>query len=398
MHFFKSKLSPDLKVLVKNKLYKSLRVIIHCKLFQEKIEGKIKSYRGHVIHSLPNINCIVANLSPNAIERLLEFPSISYISLDTIAFLCAKSILKSNGCALQSNHKLTGKGITIGLIDSGVYPHADLVNPYNRIKCFIDLINQYKHPYDDNGHGTFISGILCGNGSASKGIYRGVAINSNLYCIKAFDDLGKGYVSDILFSLNKLIEEKDIYNIKVICLPCELHENNEFILSLFSKLFQKAIDNEIVIVVPSGHNGNIECSIRGIATLSNCITVGGIDASSDDLKAYANSSSGPVGKLDKPNLSASCVDICSLNSNINYISERNNRRIYPKSLDDPYITYTGTSCAAAYISGLCALLFESNPDLTFKDVTSLLKISCNMLNISRWIQGAGVIDIEKLLP
>ena len=70
---------------------------------------------------------------------------------------------------------MTGKGIGIGIIDSGVYPHCDLLNPSNRIKKFVDIVNNLNYPYDDNGHGTFMSGLICGSGYGSKGMYKGVA-------------------------------------------------------------------------------------------------------------------------------------------------------------------------------------------------------------------------------
>ena len=306
--------------------------------------------------------------------------------------------MASNGISFEEKYKLTGKGICIGLIDSGVYPHTDLLNPQNKIKKFMDLINDYKYPYDDNGHGTFISGILCGSGHLSKGMYKGIAENSSLYCIKAFNNLGRGFISDILYSIEKLIEEREELNIKVICLPFEITQNNDFILSLFSKLFKEASDKGMVVIVPAGHNGNNECSMRGIAILDNCITVGGLDTTSSIPKPYINSSCGPANKINKPDISAACVDICSLNSNIGYISEKNNMKVYPQTLEIPYTTYTGTSCAAAYISGICALLYENNPNLTFRDITSLLKISGKLMDMSKWLQGHGTIDLNKLLP
>lgn len=398
MFSFKSKLDYNLKQALENNSYKNYRVIIQCKTLIENIEKKIKSYKSEVIRNIPSIKCISANLSKSAIERLLELPEVSYISFDTNAFLCGMSVLSANGITFQERYKLTGKGIGIGLVDSGTYPHTDICHPNNKIKKFVDLINDMKYPYDDNGHGTFMSGIICGSGAASKGMYRGIAENSHLYSVKAFNDIGRGFISDILYAIELILNENVEYNIKVICLPFEIIDYNSFIISLFSKIFDIAVKKGIVVVVPSGNsNKNEEGSIKGIATLNNCITVAGLDTRSG-IKPYIHSSSGPYGKLEKPDLSAACVEICSLNCNKNYISERNGSRIYAYPLDKPYTTYSGTSCAAAFISGICALLFENNPELSFKDVLALLKVSCKLLNIFKWSQGAGMIDITKLLP
>jgi serine protease AprX len=397
MFSFKDKLDPVLKDCINNNSYKNYRVIVECRSIRENIENKIKTYKGQFIHSIPLINCFSADITPHAIERLIEYPEVSHICLDDYALLCGSSVLAANGTKFQEKYKLTGKGIGIGIIDSGVYPHQDLIKGDNRIKYFLDVINNYKYPYDDNGHGTFISGIICGNGNLSKGLYRGIAEESNIYSVKAFNSIGRGFISDILFSLNALIEESQISNIKVICLPFELMDYNLFTKTLFYKLFNECVKLGITVVVPAGNNGNSESSIRGIATLSNCITVGGIDTRRE-VGAYELSSSGPFGKIQKPDLAAACVDICSLNSDIFYIPERNKVKLYPKTLDKPYTYFSGTSCAAAYISGVCALLYENKPDIGFNDILSLLKISCHMREISTKIQGAGMLDLNVLLP
>jgi serine protease AprX len=397
MFSFKNKLDYNLKTAMSNNSYKHYRVIIQCKNLRENVENKIKSYKAEVLRSIQCVNCVCANLSSSAIERLLEHPDVSYITFDNTAFLCGTSVLSANGITFQERYKLTGKGIGVALIDSGTYPHTDLSSPSNKIKKFVDLIGGLKYPYDDNGHGTFMGGIICGNGIASKGMYRGIAENCHLYSVKAFNSIGRGFVSDILYALETILNDAKEYNVKVICLPFELVDHDSFTVSLFSKLFDMAIQKGLVVVVPSGNSGNNESSIKGIATLPNCITAAGLDTRGT-VKPFTHSSAGPFGKLEKPDLAAACVDICSLNCNKDYVSERNGSKVYTYPLDHPYTTYTGTSCAAAFISGVCALLYENTPDLPFKDVLSLLKVSCKLLDMFKWSQGAGMVDISKLLP
>ncbi|MCB2311286.1 S8 family serine peptidase [Clostridium tagluense] len=397
MFSLKHKLDPTLNHALLSNLYENYRVIIYCKSLEIKTMDKIKSLKCDILRHIPSVNCICAILTPSAIDRLLEYPQIVYITLDSYAHLCGNSILSSNGVSFQTNYDLTGKGIGVGIVDSGVYPHGDLLNPSNSIKKFVDFVNNLNYPYDDNGHGTFMSGLICGSGSGSKGMYKGVAKNSHLYMIKAFDKLGKGFISDILFSLETLINESCDFNIKIICLPFETLETDEFLLSLFSKLFDLAISKGLVVIVPSGSNKSIKNSIRGIATLSNCITVGGYD-STFSPKIYEYSSCGPFKKQDKPNLISACVDICSLISDTKFISEKNGVKLYPPHITNLYTTYTGTSCGAAFISGICALLYENNKNLRFKDILALLKASSNLLNFPKYMQGSGIINLEKLLP
>lgn len=400
MFLFKSKIDPALKDSVAKKQYKKYRVIIKCKseLNIKIIEKKTRAFRGEIIYILPFVNCIVSRISPEGILRLLEHPLVDYISFDPLAVLCGNPLGPSNGISNNLNINITGKNISIGLIDSGTYPHEDLITPRNRIVKFIDLINGMKYPYDDNGHGTFMAGLICGNGALSKGLNRGIAPDASIYSIKAFNSAGSGQISNILFALSTFLDQWEDINLRVICLPFETKYHQPFIESLFSILFKVAVNKGIIIVVPTGHNGDEDGSIMGIAALDNCITVAGVDTTSTTACPFKLSSKGPFGKSNKPDLAAAAVNLCSLNSDTSYLSERNGQKLYGKSLEVPYTSYSGTSCAAAFISGICALLLENNPKLTFKDIHSLLMVSCKLENLSKWVQGAGMIDINKLLP
>ncbi|KHD36557.1 peptidase [Clostridium acetobutylicum] len=392
----KNKLDPNLKALLDENTYKSIRVIIHCKKFQDRMVSRLKSYKSTVFYSITHANCISADISSNAIRRLVEYPEVDYITIDDFCFICASPSNSSYPSSLRNNTSFSGKGVCIGIVDTGVYPHYDLKYPMPRIDNFVDLINNLEYPYDDNGHGTFISGLIAGSGVSSKGEIKGIAYNSKLYVIKAFEKNGRAYASSILKALEILINESSEHNIKIICLPFETFFENEFLLSLFSKMFKLAADKNIVIVLPSGSNRNTKNSIRGIAALPYSITTSGINTH-EGFKAYTYSSSGPLGKIEKPDLCGPCVDLSSLNCDIKYISQRNNMKLYPRELKTPYTTYTGTSCAAAYISSILALLLEKNPDLSYKDTISIVKTSCNLLKIPKWQQGSGIIDVNSLL-
>lgn len=399
MFSYKNKLDYNLKYYISKNSYKTYRILIQYKNFQSAIEKKINSYKGTVYHIIESINIISAELNSRGIERILEYPEIEKIYLDEYLFLCGMSVTTANNVHFSERYSLSGSGVGIGLIDSGIFPHEDLTSPSSKIEVFVDLINNLHYPYDDNGHGTSIAGILCSSGLSSNNMYKGICSKSKLFCYKAFDKLGKGFASDILYSIECLISISKENNIKILCLPFELLTHNTFVISCFDLIFNYAISKGLIPIVPSGSKLNNHSSIMGIATLPNCITVSGLNTSNSIVKAYDYSSAGPYGKLSKPDLSAACVNIISLNCDTNYISEKNNFKLYPGKLEARYKTFSGTSIAVAYICGLCSLICENNPSITFRDMNSLLKVACESVeNIPKFLQGEGVLNINKLMP
>ena len=87
---------------------------------------------------------------------------------------------------------LYGSGIGIAVLDSGIYPHPDFMNHGSRITAFRDFVNHRQTPYDDNGHGTHIAGIIAGSGYLSEGKYMGMAPRAHLIILKILDSKGNG--------------------------------------------------------------------------------------------------------------------------------------------------------------------------------------------------------------
>ena len=394
----KNKLDTNLRYLLNNKCYKKYRVLIKCKCMLKNISKKIISYKDTIICSLEYSNIICAILKESSIQRLIEYPEVTFITFDEYLFVCANSVSSSNNLNISKeiNCTLTGKNIGIGLVDTGVFPHKDLTDNSNRIYEFHDLINNLNYPYDDNGHGTFIAGSIAGNGVSSNGLFKGIAPKANLYCYKAFDKLGKGLTSDILLSIEKIINSSKENSIKILCLPFELLNFNIFIIDAFNKTFLEAQKNKIIVVVPSGSNMASFNSIRGIATLDSCITVSGLK-NTFSSEPYTFSSSGPYKNKHKPTIAAACSEITSLNSDKSYISEKDGLKLYPPRLKTSYKVASGTSIACAYICGICALLFEKRPDLTMKDINSLFNLCSIKSDLSKNEVGYGLLDVNKLL-
>lgn len=396
MLFNSKKLDSNFRTLINSNTNSKYRVIIKYKKFEDSLIKKLFKFRGEFINNIKHCNIITARLDSKSIKRLIEYPEVEYICLDEYLFLCGISVSTANKVKISSKTKLNGAGVTIAIIDSGVYPHPDLITPSNRITKFVDLLYGLSYPYDDNGHGTSIAGVIVGNGERSNGLYKGIATKANIHSYKSFDKSGKGYFSDILFSIDMIINSNTNNEVKIICMPFEMLHLNNFLQKSFDKIINLAYENNITCIIPSGSNRNYEGSIAGIALCTDCITVAGYD-STKGIKPYDYSSAGNLRRDTKPNLTAACVDIVSLNSNTSYISERDGIRLYPKKLDNSYKTFTGTSLAAAYVTGICALLYENDNSLTPKDIYSLLKLSCEPLDMPINLQGHGKININNII-
>lgn len=93
---------------------------------------------------------------------------------------------------------ITGKGVGVAVLDTGIYLHEDLKG---KIQGFKDFVHGKKLPYDDNGHGTHIAAMIAGSGLASGGLLKGIAPGSSITAIKVLDHRGNGYAADVLMGL-----------------------------------------------------------------------------------------------------------------------------------------------------------------------------------------------------
>ena len=106
-------------------------------------------------------------------------------------------VRQRTGADSAYKQNLYGSGIGIAVLDSGIYPHPDFMNHGSRITAFRDFVNHRQTPYDDNGHGTHIAGIIAGSGYLSEGKYMGMAPRAHLIILKILDNKGKfcGFLS-----------------------------------------------------------------------------------------------------------------------------------------------------------------------------------------------------------
>lgn len=205
--------------------------------------------------------------------------------------------------------------------------------------------------YDDNGHGTHVSGIVCGSGKMSRGLYQGIAPAGRLYVQKVLDRKGNGNTGQMLSAIDDVIADRKKYNIRILnisvgMLPTADAIEKEKLMSAVEKAWEAGI----VVVAAAGNNGPGRNSVTIPGQCKSIITVGSIDdfkIKSGGLKA-GYSGRGPTDCcVVKPEILApgSAIKSCS-------------------SRGSGYEEKSGTSMSAPMISGCIALLLEKYPGLT----------------------------------
>lgn len=373
-----------------------IQVIVHCREY-EKRKQELKGI-GTIKYNLPMIDACVIEVDEDQLEAIKSMEGLISVELD--AHITAQMNRVGDIIESQWAHErgYLGKGVGVAIVDTGIALHKDFIEGGDRVVGFVDFINQRSEPYDDNGHGTHVAGIIGGNGYSSKGKYTGVAPECNLIGVKVLDHRGDGNISDVLAGLQWIMDNRKRYNIRIVNISVgtsskdNLDEN-----SLLVQGVNAVWDRGIIVVVAAGNNGPGPMSISTPGISRKVITVG----SSDDnvvVEVYGSGKSkdysgrGPTPFcIKKPDIVAPGSNIISCN-----ISRYPTR---PKSTDSPmmYTVKSGTSMATPVVSGAIALLLGAHPELSNREVKIKLR-SCAVDLGQHWEkQGWGLLNIRKLL-
>lgn len=245
------------------------------------------------------------------------------------------------------------------VIDTGIFPHKNLTG---RILDFFDPINHRITPYDDNGHGTHISGIISGFDYAMNGKYHGIFPQCPLIGVKALTENGNGKVPDFIHGLQYLIDYRHKYNIRTIniSLGAEFDHSKEQLALI--DCVEHAWDLGIVVCAAAGNNGPEHGSITIPGISKKILTIGTSDDSipiriTAGKKRIHYSGRGPTDDcILKP-------DILCPGSNILSLSNQWNG----------YVRKSGTSMSTPMICGAVCLVLSVHPDLTPKEIKKAVK-------------------------
>lgn len=377
-----------------------VQVIVHCKEF-EKRQLELESL-GHIKYKLPMIDAYVIEIEEKKVDKIKAIDGFVTVEMD--AHITAQ--MNRVGDIIESHwahrHGYFGRGVGVAIVDTGICLHKDFVEGGNRVAAFDDFINRRKEPYDDNGHGTHVAGIIGGNGYSSKGKYMGIAPLCNFISVKVLDHRGDGNISDVLAGLQWIIDNRKKYNIRILNISVgtsskdNLDEN-----SLLVQGVNAVWDSGIVVVVAAGNNGPGPMSISTPGISRKVITVGSsddnvtVEVSGNRTKDYSGRGPTPFC-IKKPDIVAPGSNIISCNIS-RYTARNKNLILNNNETPMMYTIKSGTSMATPVVSGAIALLLGANPDMSNRDVKLKLRNCAIDLGQDREKQGWGLLNVRRLL-
>ncbi|MGM0882507.1 MAG: S8 family peptidase [Bacillota bacterium] len=358
-----------------------------------------KNMRCRVKHEFPAISCCSAELTPLGIENLLlNCRRIKKVHYDRKVKALLNVATPSIHADLVHQTGLTGNGVTIAVVDTGIYQHEDLMNPTKRIVAFKDFVNNRISAYDDNGHGTHCAGDAAGNGYASGGQYQGPAPSAKLIGVKVLDRMGSGSLSTVIAGVQWCIDNKETYSIDIISMSLGSTATVSAAEDPVVKIVEKAWTSGMVVCVAAGNEGPEEGTIASPGISPVVITVGAMDDQdtpdrSDDRVAGFSSRGPTIDGVVKPDLLTPGVDIVSLRSPNSYLDKLSKS----SRVGSRYFSLSGTSMATPVCAGVAALILEKHKDFTPDQVKQMLLNGCENRGLPEVVQGHGYLDVEKAL-
>jgi len=347
-----------------------------------------------VHRELPLINSFATRVGAGQLELLVQNSLVKKVWYDREV----KAVLDVASPTVQSpplwEQGITGMGIVVAVLDTGIYDHPDLSG---RIVGFKDFVKQKTNPYDDNGHGTHVAGDIASNGSQSGFRYRGPAPEASLVGVKVLDKMGTGRLSTVIEGIQWCIDNKEPLGIRVLSMSLGSTAAESYADDPVCQAVEKAWSNGIVVCVAAGNEGPQSKTISSPGIDPLVITVGAIEdedtAALDDDQVADFSSRGPtVDGLIKPDVLAPGVNIISLRSPGSMLDKQNKKA----RIDTWYLSLSGTSMATPVCSGVVAQMLQFDCSLTPDQIKKRLMETAKTLDgLDPNTQGAGVIDAQK---
>ena len=355
---------------------------------------------------LPLVGSAAGLANSLEIDTLSSLPGVAYIHYDAPVAakdspIASSSLATAYPPAVNADRVWasgrTGQGVTVAVLDSGVTPDADLVQPSSRILASVNFADALGSLKDPGGHGTHVAGTIAGNGFRSAGEYIGVAPGANLVDVRVLDENGNGRDSSVILGIQWALAHRTQYNIRVLNLSLGAPAPASYRLDPLTAAVEMAWLRGLVVVTAAGNTAGAPDSPGADPYV---ITVGATDdrgttSIADDAVTPFSSYGTPPLSNAKPDVVAPGRRIVSVRAPGSTLDKLLPDRVVTASNGATYFRLSGTSMSTAVVSGLVALLLEAQPTLSPNQVKAVLKGTARPFGQPSALptgSGAGLVD------
>jgi serine protease AprX len=396
-------------------------------------DNALRSLGADIYRRLPIVSSVALRVPNRNLQKLASLPFVQRLSADVQVVKTDEFTVKSSGADVAySQYGLTGSGIGVAIVDSGIRPHMDLTKPgllgtvllsSNRIVKNVNFVAGETTTNDLCGHGTHVAGIVGGNGESSDGLlaYRtfyGIARKVNLVNVRVLDRVGQGNVSTVIAGIQWVMSNKSNYNIRVLNLSLGHPVGESYTTDPLCQAVEAAWKKGIVVVCAAGNEGRMNMtpgsgtdnegwgtaygSINSPANSPYVITVGATKSMdgkrvNDRIATYSGRGPSRLDYVLKPDIIAPGNQIISTLADDSYLDTEHSDTnlisavtylLSPLTGDaSKYFRLSGTSMAAPVVSGAAAMMLQKYPGLTPDTVKARL-----MMSADKWTDAAGNSD------
>ncbi len=248
-------------------------VIVQSEAGSQAAAAAVRRAGGEVTADLWIIKGVAARVSGAALARLRADPTVSRISRDIGVRVSGTlsddeddvNLLNLPALDVEADwlhrHGITGKGITVAVVDTGIArkPHLKLVGQGS-----VDFVEPNSPKFrDPHGHGTLMAGIIGSNWrDRRQGVRMGLAPDAKLVSVRVLDANGQGAYSTVIQGLQWVVENKGRFNIRVVNLSLHAEVVCPYFFDALDQAAEAVWRNGIVVVTAAG-NAGVEATILG---------------------------------------------------------------------------------------------------------------------------------------
>jgi serine protease AprX len=389
------------------------------------VTAEVERCGGRVVAVQPAVGTIVVDATVGTAARLHQLDGVAGVTPDATATPLSlgfdpatqpgamTNVTRVTGAQDLWRQGLTGAGVDVALIDTGVAPVPALSNA-TKVVVGPDLSFESQDTdlryLDTFGHGTHMAGIIAGREAApgtgyayanDRTNFYGMAPDARLISIKVGANDGAVDVSQLIAAIDWVVQNRSAngLNIKVLNLSFGTDSVQSWILDPLSQAAEVASRAGILVVAAGGNDGESSRGLADPAVNPHVLAVGaadtkGTDSLADDVvpSFSQHSASALLGR--GPDLVAPGVRIVSASVPGSVLAQA-----HPQALvgNGAFLRGSGTSQAAAVASGAAALIWQRWPNLSPAQIRELLvRTATPLTGISQAHQGAGALNLTRI--